>query len=123
MYAFLQAVGIDPKKIGFTEDLFDRAHSHLYKNLYSGTESGYYAVEEEIFLAFYLAIKRGVKGFVLDQFKKTTLPGLRRKMGGYIREYFGVHKSKNIPPALRDGVVSIYKEELSAVLTEIKKLL
>ncbi len=123
MYAFLQAIGIDPRSIGFTENLFDISHSRLYRKLFFHTQDAHYAVEEEIYLAFYLALKRGVKGSVLDTFKKNILPRFRKKAGGYIREYFGVHKTKNIPVFLEDNILSIYERELSVVRGEIKNLL
>lgn len=123
MYTFLLAVGVDPKRIGFTEDLFDRRHAHLYKKIFSDTQDAHYAVEEEISLAFYLAMKRGRTGFVLDIFKKVILPKFKGRVGAYIGEYFGVHEAKNIPPHLREKVISIYKKELSAIRREIKMLL
>ena len=126
MYAFLQAVGADVARLGFTENLFDGAHAHLYKNLFRGgknKDSAHYAVEEELFLALHIANKRGLKGNVIDTFKRRTLPKFRKAIGEHMREYFGIHASNNMPAPLRKRAVAIYEEELSKVRKEISKIL
>ena len=123
MYTFLIAAGVDPKGIGFTEDLFDRAHMPLYKKLFSESNSSYYAVEEEMHLALYLAIKRGYTGAVLDAYKKKVLPKARKMMGEYIDQFFGIHDAPNLPASLRSKIIPIYTKELSAIRKEIQKIL
>ncbi|MGE5297882.1 MAG: hypothetical protein ACM3KM_01840 [Acidobacteriaceae bacterium] len=124
MYAFMKAVGIDVKSAGFTKDLFDRNHLHLFKNLFFQKNNQiYYGMEEEVYLAMYLSLKRGEKGEVIEQFKKLVFPKFKLRVSEYLKEYFGVYKSRSMPDDIRKKVLPLFEKELSAVRRELTKYL
>jgi len=123
MYTFLKALDIDVKKIGFTEDLFDKEHIKLFTHLFNTKEPAlYYAVEEEIYLAMYLALKRGCDGEVLRVFAEKVLPRLKRPISQYAQEFFAAHPTNNLPHDISKQLFRIYNEELDKIKLEIKAL-
>lgn len=124
MYTFLKALDVDVKRVGFTEDLLDKSHFKLFNNLfYSTTEpSLYYAVEEEIYLAMYMALRRGINGEVLRVFEKKILPKFRRSVGKHSQEFFTAYPTKNLPHDISDKLFRIYGQELGKIRLELRHL-
>lgn len=121
MYTFLKALDVDVKQVGFTEDLFDKKHVKLFDNLFNSTEySLYYAVEKEIYLAMYMALKRGCQGEVLRVFETRVLPEVKRLVGKYSEEFFTAHPTNNLPHDINNELFKIYDEELEKIRLEIK---
>ena len=124
MYAFMKAFNLDVGRVGITENLFDKNHLHLYKNLFARKDDRiYYAVEEEVFLALYLASQRGAEGAVLEKFKKSILPVFKRSVRKYVKEFMNFYPAKNLPDSLAEKIYPIYDQELTRLRNEVKGLL
>lgn len=123
IFLFLQANGIDPKTLGFKDNLFKKDKKNLYsllretsddKNMimYDKTGTG----RDEQLFSFYLAHKRGVKGDLMDEFKKKHLEEAAAREDELYRKFFNLYEPMNIPKGLKKPIISIYREELSEVL-------
>src|SRR3989338_2854066 len=122
MYTFLKALGVDVKQTGFTEDLLDKNHIKLFNNLFNSKEpSLFYAVEEEIYLAMYMARRRGCDGEVLRVFAEKILPKFKQSVEKYSKEFFSAHTTNNLPNDISKQVLQIYNEELDKIRLEIKE--
>ena len=70
--------------------------------------------DEQLF-AFYLAAKRGSKGGLIEDFKKSPLFQEAKEREEELQKTFcTLHTSISVPKELRNIVNSIYKEELSS---------
>ncbi len=119
MYIFMMALGIDPKKIGFTQNMLTEGKRRFFAvfpekkmTLDSAYAQSNIASDEQI-LAFILAIKRGVKGKLIDEFKKTRLYHEGKKREKELREkYFGIHSTSTLTYELKKPLLKIFEEEL-----------
>ncbi len=117
LYPAFTAFNLDPKRVGFTENLFDKKHAHLYKTFFKREKnSHYYGSQGEMAVAFYLSMQNGHKGFTLDRFKKELLPKFNKNKKNYFREYLGIHETKNIPDSFKKTILKIYKDSLKEFL-------
>jgi hypothetical protein len=89
------------------------------ESTYGGSGLG----RDEQLLAFYLAYKRGIKGYLIDQFKKQFLKEAETKKEKLIKEYFSIHSSISLPSSLRRKTLTIFKQEQNKVMNEIKKII
>ncbi len=118
MYIFMLALGIPPSRVGFSENMLGLKKRHLYTLFIDGkgvkdsayTESGLGRGEQ--LLAFYMAYKRGVKGGLMDLFKKTLLKEAQKKEKKLRRKYFGIHSTNTLTYELKKPILKIYEEEL-----------
>ena len=114
-FLYSVAVGGDPKKMGFRKNLFEMKYKNLYPVFTSEIERVYEKpprVKEEESLAFYLALRNGQKGELIDLFKQKYLKRVEKKEKELREKYFGIHPSQTLPPELKDKVLRIYEEEL-----------
>lgn len=122
MYTFLKALGVDVKQVGFTEDLLDKNHIKLFNNLFNSKDpSLYYAVEEEIYLAMYIARKRGCDGEVLRVFAEKILPKFKQSIGKCTQEFFTAHPTNNLPYDISEQLLKIYNDELDKIRLDLKE--
>jgi len=122
MFIFLLANGINPKKVDINRNMLDKKSKPLYPlfNANKGIPDNkivvYYDLSEfgrdEQLLAFYLAYKKGAKGYLIDEFKKKFLKEAKRKEDELYKKFFKVHNSITMPYNIKKQVISIYKEEL-----------
>ncbi len=113
LYPLFAAFNIDPKSLSFTENLFDKKHAHLYKTFFTRLRNSvYYGSQEELAVAFYLAMKNGATGYSMDRFKKELLPDFIKHKKKYFKKYLGIHPTYNIPPQFKKKIMDIYKKEL-----------
>ena len=119
IYVMLTAIGINPKDVGFTKDMLGADSKHLYpifgkkgkKTLYDELGTG----KNEQIYAFYLAYKNGVKGKLIDEFRKMHLELAKEKEEEWRKEFFSAHDASSIPQELKRNIYSIYKEELDGM--------
>ena len=114
-YLYSQAVGIEPKKIGFKENFFDKKFEKFYP-LFSKPTRAYEkpaAVRDEQLLAFYLAYKNDCKGYLIEKFKKKFIEEAKERQDELFKKFFAVHDGKSMPMNLKNKVKPIFKEELS----------
>jgi hypothetical protein len=113
IYALCCAAGLDLKKVGFTENLFDEKHAKIYDHFFNyDPKAPEYGSQEELGLAFYIAMKKGFKGASVDRFKKQLSAKFEKTKKKLIDHYLGTHSCGNIPDDLRPDVLNIIHEEL-----------
>jgi hypothetical protein len=123
IFLFLQANGIDPRTLGFKDNLLVKGKKNLYsllkengddKNMimYDKTGTG----RDEQLFSFYLAHKKGVRGDLMDTFKKKHLEEAQAREDELYKKFFNLYEPMNVPKSLKKQVVSIYREELADVL-------
>jgi len=113
MYLFCVAVGADPVALGFKQNLLDKQHSSLFNSFFHQTnEDTFYGLIEEVEYAFYLALKRGIKGYSVTLFETTILPAVLPQIPEYTRMFFGIHPSRTLPNTFKKPLSAIFKKEL-----------
>ena len=119
MYIFSKAIGLDPKKIGFTKNMLVSEKKHLF-SLFGCTssDSSYDASgigRDEQLLSFYLAYKRGTNGPLLQEFRKKYLGEVEKRKNELFNTFFVINPSQTIPSDLKSKVIKIYEEELKSL--------
>lgn len=118
MYALFKAFGISTEALGFTEDMFDGAHAHLYEPFFTRTDAThYYGSQGELGLGFYGSLKQGVKGQSVQRFERELLAKFKENFDTYRSFYLGIHPTEHMPEEYKKQILSIFSEELSDCLT------
>lgn len=117
VYIFLLGVGINPKQVGFVDDMLTMKKKKLYymfehKELTRPLNILFQSWGERL-LAFYLASKRGVKGDLIRLFERQLLPQVLKQKNALFKQYFGLHSMETIPEKLKPKLLKIYREELT----------
>lgn len=117
MYIFLLAIGVDPKTVGFKHNLLSTRYHAIYALFATDRikEYGYdqsQAGRDEQIFAFYLAYKRGIKGPLIQEFKRKYLKYAQRSERTFRKRFFGIHSSKTVPSPIRSRILQIYRNEL-----------
>lgn len=117
IYIFLRALGISPKRVGFNQEMLAEGKRHLYSLFANGEmkdstydQSG--LGRDEQLLAFYLAYKKGIKGALINEFKKKYLSEARKREKELRGKYFGIHSIVTLPSEIKTPLLKIYQEEL-----------
>ncbi len=120
IYVFLKAHGIDPENVGYKENMFKKEKMHFYslfgtdkKNALPYDLAG--IGRDEMLLGFYLAYKKGAKGYLIDFFKKKFLKEAEARKEELFKEFFSIHDFITIPNYLAKKVLNIYKQELENI--------
>ncbi|MFW9969496.1 MAG: hypothetical protein ACFFDF_04795 [Candidatus Odinarchaeota archaeon] len=110
MYLLCAGSGINPELIGIKNDMFQKEYKNYY-TLFGGKSNLTYAntdiARDEQLFAFYSAIKKGVKGDLIDEFKRIDLFKEAESREDEL------YNPISLPKELKNDVLSIYKEELS----------
>lgn len=128
MYLAFKALDIDPARVGFyTNNMLSSKKENLYPVFNTGIGGSAYGgsglAQDEQLLAFYLAYKRGVKGELINKFKKMYLKDVEKRKHKLIKEYFGIHSSYSLPSNLRKKVMHIYEKEQASALEYIRRII
>ncbi|TVM02895.1 MAG: hypothetical protein CV087_07960 [Candidatus Brocadia sp. WS118] len=117
VYLFFMALGIEPKRVGLMDNMFDKKKKDLFYLFAEKKEDLNIVFQSypERLLAFYLAYKRGVRGGLMDEFEKTLLPTVEKQKRQLSAKYLAAHPSRTIPEPIKSKLYAIYQ-------TEIKKL-
>ncbi len=111
---FTHGIGKHPRVVGFKKNLLDKKYEKHYA-LFNGREVDHYELNREArdqqLLAFLLAYKAGVKGYLIDKFKKEYLKEAKQREGELRKRFFKVYPVR-IPSEIKKKVVSVYKEEM-----------
>lgn len=132
IFLFLAANGIDPQEqAGFSDNLFEEKYISLF-NIFANSSGGlsksvtYDSIgtnRDEQLLAFYLAFKRGFKGYAIDKFAKSKLlEEAQERSLELIEKYYGFKEGEMIPKFCRDDVNNLFKNSLSQSLSVIHAL-
>ncbi|MFX1378246.1 MAG: hypothetical protein ACFFA4_04060 [Promethearchaeota archaeon] len=117
MYLLCVGSGLDPKLIGLKNDMLKKEFKPFYtlfgskSNLtYANTEV---ARDEQLF-AFYSAIKKGIKGDLIEEFiKRGLFEEAKSREDELFNKFCSIYEPMSLPKELKNDVLSIYKEELS----------
>ena len=115
MIMFAHALGIDMNTLGISHDMLDRG-SLSYFSLFGAKGDVSFDISgcgrDEQLLAFYLAYKKGVRGYLIDLFKKRHYHEAKTREDELMKNFFSVHSMSTIPLHLRNPLKSILNEEL-----------
>ncbi|MBN1683180.1 hypothetical protein JW865_06475 [Candidatus Bathyarchaeota archaeon] len=128
-YAFLKAIGVDPKKLGFWTDMFSENHKELYtvfggEKTYGFDSSGMGREEQE--LALFLAAEKDPYNKFLKDYMQITpyinsSEGKKRFKKDY-SHYFGVQEYEAIPYEIRQEVYDLFSKILEPPLSSFDKI-
>ncbi|MFH1784660.1 MAG: hypothetical protein ABH868_07230 [bacterium] len=114
---FMHAVGIDPAQAGFHKKLLNKKHSKLYA-LFNGSDVDHYErspeARDQQLLAFYMAYKRGIKGELIDMFRKKHLGEAKKREKELHQKFFTIYETE-LPRKIKKKVCRIYTDELRNV--------
>lgn len=127
MYLFFKALNISPERVGFyNNDMLSLKKEGFYvifnkgenKSAYGGSGLG----KDEQLLSFYLAYKNGVKGQLINKFKRLYLAQVEKKKLRLIKDYFGIHSSFSLPSSLRSKTLKIFEKERKDLMKYLKRI-
>jgi len=115
MYLLLVAIGVNPKRVGFTKDMLSDEYKEFF-SLFGGKKVVTYALtnlgrDEQLF-AFYLAHKNGNRSDLVKRFEKLFLKEAKEREDELQETFLSVRRSITVPPKILQQVNSIYREEL-----------
>lgn len=123
IYIFLMALGIDPKRVGFNQDMLIDEKRHLFalfpkKNgvMSSAYDQSGLGRDEQI-LAFTMAVERGVRGVLIEEFKKLYGRQARTRKNELKQEFFSLYPTRTITYELKKPLFAIFEEELKELRT------
>ncbi|MBI2617788.1 hypothetical protein HYW55_06655 [Candidatus Gottesmanbacteria bacterium] len=123
IYIFLVALGIDPKRVGFTQVMLGKEKRRLFPVfprksgvLDSAYDQSGLGRDEQI-LAFTMAVERGVNGELIHEFKKMFGREARSRKKELKERFFSVYPSRTITYELKKPLYTIYEEELKPLRT------
>lgn len=117
IYIFLLALGVDPKRVDFEDNMLEEKHKRHF-SVFGGVEScegGYDASKlgrDEQLLAFYLAYRRGVRGGLMETFIRQLLTEASNRERELRKTFFSVYPAATVPEELKPQILSIFKREL-----------
>jgi hypothetical protein len=124
MYLFLEAIGTNPKTVGFDENLLNTKRYGIFhifdkKEISIGNNKfiNYYG---EWMLAFWLAYNKGVKGHLISQFKKYYLKNVEKQLGVLVNKYLTYYPDPTLPQNWQDRLGSYYKSVISRFRREVR---
>ncbi|MFX1482212.1 MAG: hypothetical protein ACFFCP_03380 [Promethearchaeota archaeon] len=118
MYLLCEGGGVNPAKVGLKKNMLEREHRNRF-TLFGGTTSLTYlhsetAMDEQLF-AFYSATKKNAKGGLVEDFKSSELyREAQDREDELYKKFITLYEPISIPADLKDGVMSIFKEELDS---------
>ncbi|MFH1506241.1 MAG: hypothetical protein ABIE94_04635 [archaeon] len=112
---YMQALGIDLKKVELKSKFMGKKDTKFF-SLFGGKEADADCkppeARDQQLLAFYMAYKKGVKGHLIDLFKKKYLKKAKSRYRELHKKFFKVYPSTTMPKHIKKKVESIYKQEL-----------
>lgn len=128
LYIMFKALGISPERVGFYGNEMLTFTKEKYYVIFDngGIESAYGGSglgKDEQLLAFYLAYRNGVKGELIEKFKKLYLEDVEKRKEKLVENYFGLHTSLSLPSDLRKKAIKIFEKEREKALAYVRKLL
>ena len=120
VYAYLRAIGVDPRRVGLDTDMFDEGFEDMYSIFGSkrtlGQTMGYDASpcgRDELLLAFHMALERGAGGALMDRFRGECLEEARTRAPELARQFLSVQDARSLPAEYAERVGQVYAEALT----------
>jgi len=115
VYILLKANGVNPADVGLKRNMLG-SDSEKYYSLFNGSEIDSNDRSEwardEILMAFYMAYKKGARGYLIEKFKERFLKEAVRRENELYEKFLTAQGGESIPPEFRKKVLSIYEREL-----------
>lgn len=124
VFMFLLAIGVDPARVGFTDNMLGTKKKKLH-HLFSKEDRSesvdiLFQSKGERLLAFYLSNLRGVRGDLMTLFQQELLPLVEKQKNTLIKKYLTFYEdAKTVPSELQKRVFPIYRKELETFRKEI----
>lgn len=121
MYIFMLALGITPRRVGFTANMMSRSKRHLFavftrrKSAMDSAFDQTGAARDEQLLAFTMAARKGAKGDLMTEFKKFYYREGKIREKELRNKYFGIHTTNTLTYELKKPLLSIFEEELKSM--------
>jgi hypothetical protein len=115
-FLYTKALGLEPKRIHLYDNFFEKRHKNLYPLFNKSPERTHekpLRMRDEQLLSFYLAYKKGSKGYLVEKFKKEFLDEAKERYEELHKTFFGIHPAPSIPKEIKQDIISIYKEEMN----------
>lgn len=117
MYLLCVGSGIDPQSIGLKVNMLQKEFKAFF-TLFGGKSALTYAntgvARDEQLFAFYSAAKQGVKGDLIEFFKKEGFyEEAKNREEELFKMFCTLYDPISLPSELKNDVLSIYREELS----------
>ncbi|TFG99206.1 hypothetical protein E4H12_03555 [Candidatus Thorarchaeota archaeon] len=118
MYLLCAGSGVDPKSVGFRENMLEMDKKH-YFTLFGGKSALTYAntatARDEQLFAFYCAVKKDAKGALIDEFRESDLyQEAEAREDDLFKRFISLYEPISVPAELKTQVMSIYKEEIDS---------
>jgi hypothetical protein len=117
VYAFLLVIGVDPKTVGFTDDMMTKKSLklfHLFDNdIKKQSLDIIFPSKGERLLTLYLCYKQGIKNDVITAFKHQYLPYVERRKNELFAKYLVIHTSETMPKDLQNIIMPFYRKHLT----------
>ncbi len=118
MYLLCAGCGIDPKTVGFRENMLERPKRHHF-TLFGGKSALTYAntatARDEQLFAFYCSVKKGANGGLVEDFKASDLyKEAQSKEDELFKRFISLYDPISVPAELKEQVMSIYREEIAS---------
>ncbi len=116
MYLLCAASGMNPKDVGFKENMLESRHQKFF-TLFGGRSELTYAntetAHDEQLFGLYCAAKKGNHGSLIEEFKKSDLyDEAKAREDELWKRFISIYEPISVPESLREDVLSIYREEI-----------
>lgn len=126
VYIFLLGVGIDPRSVGFVDNMLTSDRKKLYYMFdhkeFTRPLNILFQSWGERLLAFYLASRRGIKGDLITLFESELLPQVRKQKDALFKKYLSIHSTETIPTELKSKLLTLYRQELGRFRDEVRQV-
>ncbi|TFG29614.1 hypothetical protein EU528_09410 [Candidatus Thorarchaeota archaeon] len=118
MYLLCAGSGVDPKSVGFRENMLEMNKKHHF-TLFGGKSALTYAntatARDEQLFAFYCAVKKDAKGALIEEFRESDLyQEAESREDELFKRFISIYEPISVPAELKTQVMSIYKEEINS---------
>ncbi|MBU0461994.1 MAG: hypothetical protein KJ574_05390 [Nanoarchaeota archaeon] len=121
LFVFFKALGIDTASMGFVNDMFSPEKKGLFSPFEGDNLNGYDSSglgNEEQALAFFLAIEKGEKGPLLDEFKNLPIYSeIKNNFRMIHKKYFSQYESLAVPLEFKESIMDIFDESFEGKFT------
>lgn len=113
-FLYAVALGIDPSKVGFKENLLNNLKA--YDDYFDSSEYDY---DNDMDYALYILYSRGDKSTVVKEFERVKKPPLR-PFAWYADHFSTLKSHRNMPPEFEHTLLEIFRNELTSFAKAVK---
>lgn len=125
-YIFLKALGIDPSRVDYSDDMLKnskrRWHYLFNKDKRASGQGNIDFFRNEHIFGLYLSYQRGIRGGLMDDFQKSYLAFARKNITLLEKTYLTRYPFLTAPSAFHKRLENIFDKELSELRRTVKKI-